>query len=86
MIPSMNPKEMARMLKQFGIKTEEIKAKKVLIETEDSEITIENPSVIAIEMEGQKSFQISGITAVKKAEEKKAVSYTHLTLPTTPYV
>lgn len=47
-------------MKQMGIAQEEIDAKRVIIECEDKNIIIENPSVIKIKMQGQTSFQISG--------------------------
>lgn len=57
----MNPSQMRKMMSQFGIKNEELPANRVLIEKIDGGvIEILEPSVIAIEMQGQKSFQISG--------------------------
>jgi len=47
-------------MKQMGIAQEEIDAKRVIIESEDKNIIIENPSVIKIKMQGQETFQISG--------------------------
>ena len=47
-------------MKQMGIAQEEIDAKRVIIECEDKNIIIENPSVIKIKMQGQETFQISG--------------------------
>lgn len=63
MIPGLgkiDPKQMQRMMKQLGIQSEEIQAKKVIIETNAKKIIILNPSITAINMKGQKSFQISG--------------------------
>jgi nascent polypeptide-associated complex subunit alpha len=63
MIPGlggMNPKQMSQMMRQMGIKTDELKAIRVIIEKEDGKLVIENPSVTQIDMQGQKSFQISG--------------------------
>ena len=70
MYPGINPREMAAMLKRFGIKNEEIKAKRVIIEKEDGNIVIENPSVLAIDMQGQKSFQISGNVSEKDVKQE----------------
>jgi nascent polypeptide-associated complex subunit alpha len=58
----INPAQMQRLMKQFGIKSEEVKAKKVTIELEDKKLVIENPSVIAIDARGQKTFQVIGET------------------------
>ncbi|MEM3030367.1 MAG: nascent polypeptide-associated complex protein [Candidatus Micrarchaeia archaeon] len=71
MIPGMgmNPKQMQRLLQQMGIKSEEIKAKRVVIEGEEGEIVVSEPHVVLIEMQGQKSFQVTG-----RVEEKKGGS------------
>ena len=47
-------------MKQMGIAQEEINATKVIIEKENSQIVIENPSITKIKIQGQESFQISG--------------------------
>ncbi|PIN88839.1 nascent polypeptide-associated complex protein [Candidatus Pacearchaeota archaeon CG10_big_fil_rev_8_21_14_0_10_34_76] len=63
MIPGlggMNPKKMASMMKQLGINQEEIEATRVVIEREDGNIVIENPSVVKIIAQGNEMWQISG--------------------------
>ncbi|MFH1471000.1 MAG: nascent polypeptide-associated complex protein [Candidatus Micrarchaeota archaeon] len=63
MIPGMggmNPRQMQRMMQQMGIKSEEIKAARVVIEKEGEKIIIDEPQVTLIEMQGQKSYQIVG--------------------------
>ncbi len=61
MLPKMNPKQMAGLMRQMGITNQEIPAKRVIIEKSDGgKIVVENPQVVAIEMQGQKSFQVSG--------------------------
>lgn len=52
--------KMQKMMKQMGIESTEIKAKRVVIEKEDENIIISNPQITLIEMSGQKSFQITG--------------------------
>jgi nascent polypeptide-associated complex subunit alpha len=57
----MDPRQMASMMRQFGIKNEEIKTKRVVIETvTGKKIIIEPASVLQIDMKGDKSFQVSG--------------------------
>jgi nascent polypeptide-associated complex subunit alpha len=56
----LNPKKMQAMMKQMGIHQEEIEAKKVTIETAESNIVINNPNVQKINMQGNESFQITG--------------------------
>jgi|YelNatPaOPRAMG01_1025707.scaffolds.fasta_scaffold05377_16 nascent polypeptide-associated complex subunit alpha len=69
MIPpgGLDPKRMNQLMKQMGIKSEEIPASKVVIETESGKYIIEKPQVIEITVQGQKSFQVSGNT---RFEEK----------------
>jgi len=57
-----DPRQMKRMMQQMGIKSEEVPAKRVIIEKEDEKIVIENPAVTSIEQGGIKSYQISGGT------------------------
>ncbi len=69
MLPGMDPKNMAKMMKQMGIKSEEIEATKVTIELkEGGRLVVFEPSVVQIEMQNNKSFQISG----KVQEEQDA--------------
>ncbi|MEK6873676.1 MAG: nascent polypeptide-associated complex protein [Nanoarchaeota archaeon] len=57
---NIDPKKMQAMMKQMGIKQEEIDALRVIIEKEDENIIIENPSVVKINMSGNESWQITG--------------------------
>ncbi len=64
----LDPKKMQALMKQMGMKQEEIDASKVVIEKKDkSKIIIENPSVSKITIQGNESFQISG--DVREQEE-----------------
>jgi len=70
MIPGLDPKKMAAMMKQMGIKQEEISANRVVIEQDDGKIIINNPSVLKVNMQGNVNFQISGdIEEQKDVEE-----------------
>ncbi|MFH1359124.1 MAG: nascent polypeptide-associated complex protein [archaeon] len=67
MFPGINPKKMQAMMKQMGIAQQEIDANRVIIECDDKDIIINNPSVVKINMQGQENFQISGdISEVEK--------------------
>ena len=69
MLPGMDPKQMSKMMKQMGIKSDELEATKVTIELKDGgRLVVFEPSVVQIDMQGQKSFQISG----KVHEEQEA--------------
>ena len=56
----MNPRKMQQAMKQMGIKQSELNAKRVVIELEDKNLVINNPSVQKVNMMGQENFQISG--------------------------
>jgi nascent polypeptide-associated complex subunit alpha len=78
MLPGMDPKKMQAMMKQLGIAQEDISANRVIIECDDKNIVIENPSVVSVKMQGQENFQISGDvsenvngTGSEEAEEDK---------------
>jgi len=67
MMPGIDPKKMQAMMKQMGIKQEEIDAIRVIIETNDENIIIENPSVVKINMQGNESWQITGDSRVEES-------------------
>lgn len=58
---------MQAMMKKMGIAQEEIDASRVVIECEDKNIVIENPSVVLVKMQGNETFQING----EVSEEEK---------------
>ena len=70
MFGGIDPKKMQAMMKQMGIKQEEIPALRVIIEKEDGKIVIDNPNVQKIVMQGQESWQITG----EAREEKEGFS------------
>jgi nascent polypeptide-associated complex subunit alpha len=65
----MNPKKMASMMKQLGIKQDEIEASRVVIEREEGNIIISEPQVTKVVMGGQESWQISGEVSEEEADE-----------------
>lgn len=60
MMPGMDPRAMKNLMAKMGIKSSEISAERVVIETSDRNIIIENPQVTKIEAQGTVNFQISG--------------------------
>jgi len=69
MIP-LSPRELKRTLKKLGINVEELSnVKLVILETDNSEIIIEEPHVIVFVSQGQKVYQIIGKS--EKVIEKK---------------
>ena len=60
MFGGINPAQMKSMMKQMGIKQEEIDALRVIIECSDKKIVIEPANVQKIVMQGQETWQVSG--------------------------
>ena len=63
----MDPKNLEKMMKQLnqmGLKQRSLDAERVIIECGAENIIISGPSVMEIEMQGQKSYQISGKVSV----------------------
>ena len=60
MIPGMNKRQAEQMMRQLGMKSEEIEAIEVTIKTPQKEIIISEPNVTKINMMGQDTFQVVG--------------------------
>jgi nascent polypeptide-associated complex subunit alpha len=57
----MDSKQMAKLMQQMGIRSEEIDAERVIIEkTDGKRIIVDDPSVTLVDAKGQRSFQVSG--------------------------
>ncbi len=56
----MNPAMMKRMMKQMGMKSSELDAKRVVIELGSGNLVIEEPSVTMMEVQGKKTYTIMG--------------------------
>lgn len=69
MFGGIDPKKMQAMMRQMGIKQEDIEAMRVIIERPDGRIVIEQPTVTKIIMQGQESWQIAG-----QAHEETGIS------------
>ncbi|MBW2980990.1 nascent polypeptide-associated complex protein [Candidatus Woesearchaeota archaeon] len=68
MFPGINPKQMEKVMRQMGIKSENVDAEEVIIKTSDKEIIISNPQVTKIDMKGQETFQIVGEVSERAPE------------------
>lgn len=63
----MSPKQMQKMMKQLGIKMEELEGvKEVIIRFENKEIVIKEPAVTMIAAMGEKSYQVVGKEEVRE--------------------
>ena len=69
MFPKINPKQMEKMMKQLGVKQEEIDAEEVIIKCSDKELVIRNPNVQKVNMMGQESLQITGNIEEREIEK-----------------
>ncbi|MBS3135099.1 nascent polypeptide-associated complex protein [Candidatus Woesearchaeota archaeon] len=69
MFPGLNPKNMEKIMKQMGIKQEEIDADEVIIKNSSRNIIIKNPKVTKINMQGHETFQVTGDVQEEMNEE-----------------
>jgi len=61
MFGGINPNQLKGMMKQMGIKQEEVETERVIIEKSDgNKIVIEPANVQKITMQGQESWQVTG--------------------------
>ncbi len=64
-MPSMNPRQMQKMMQRLGMQQQDIDASEVIIKTSDKDLVFRNPSVSKVNVMGQETWQIIG-----KAEER----------------
>ncbi|MGD0979319.1 MAG: nascent polypeptide-associated complex protein [Candidatus Bathyarchaeia archaeon] len=68
----VNPREAKRMMQRMGLNMDAVTdVEQVIIKTSSREITIEEPEVAMLEMQGQKIFQVTGGKITEKAAERK---------------
>ena len=60
MFGKINPKQLEGMMKKMGISQQPVDAKRVIIECEEENIIINEPSIVKVNMSGQESWQITG--------------------------
>ncbi|PKM92115.1 MAG: nascent polypeptide-associated complex protein [Euryarchaeota archaeon HGW-Euryarchaeota-1] len=69
---NIDPRQMAKVMKQMGMEQEELEAEEVIIRTQGKNIIIKRPQVVKISMQGQESFQISGDIVEEENESKNS--------------
>ena len=73
MIPGlggMNPAQMKAMMRQLGIKSEDVAAQKVVIEMNTGKrLVFESPQVTVVDMKGSKTYTIVGNPVEESGEE-----------------
>jgi nascent polypeptide-associated complex subunit alpha len=68
----VNPREAKRMMQRMGLNMDAMTdVEQVIIRTRSKEITIEQPEVAMLEMQGQKIFQVTGGKITEKTAERK---------------
>ncbi len=55
-----NPRQMKRMMKKMGLESDELDAKKVIIETDKKKLVFDSPQVVEMNMKGQQMYQVVG--------------------------
>jgi nascent polypeptide-associated complex subunit alpha len=72
----MNPREARRMMQRMGMNMGGLdNVEEVIIRTSSKEITIEQPEVSVLEMQGQKIFQIIGGKINERVAESKVSQF-----------
>lgn len=65
----MDPRKMKMMMRQLGIKSEDLTAKRVIFETQSGRLVVDDPQVTVMEIGGQKTY-----TVVGRAREEKGAA------------
>ena len=68
----VSPRETKRMMQRMGLSMDAVPdVEQVIIRTSEKEITIEEPEVAILEVQGQKIFQVAGGKISEKTTERK---------------
>lgn len=68
----VNPKKIEGMMKKMGISQTPLNVKKVIFETHEGNLIIDEPSVTKIVMNGQETYQVAG-----EAREEGTEKFSH---------
>lgn len=69
----VSPREAKRMMQRMGLSMDTVpNVEQVVIKTGSKEITIEEPEVAIMEMQGRKIFQVTGGKITEKVAERKS--------------
>ena len=69
----VSPRETKRMMQRMGLSMDAVpNVEQVIIKTSSKEITIEEPEVAILEMQGQKIFQVTGGKVSEKVTKRKS--------------
>jgi len=68
----VSPREARRMMQRMGLSMDTVpEVQQVVIKTSEKEITIEEPEVAIMEVQGQKIFQVTGGKIIEKAVDHR---------------
>jgi len=59
-MPNMNSRQVKSMMKKMGINQTEVECRQVIFVMDDKRLVFDNPSVLMINMMGEKNYQVSG--------------------------
>jgi len=68
MLGGINPAKMQGMMKKMGISQTPLNVHRVIFEMKDEKLVIDEPSVIKVVMQGQETYQVSGIAREESME------------------
>jgi len=70
----VSPREAKRMMQRMGLSMDAVPdVEQVIIKTSSKEITIEEPEVAVLDVQGQRIFQVTGGKITEKVAERKLV-------------
>lgn len=79
MFRRFSPRDLKRLMRQFGMKMEELKGvKEVVIELEDKRLIIEDPQVVVMTLQDQTIIQVVG--TIREEEAKAEVPEEEITI------
>ena len=67
----VSPRETRRMMQRMGLNMSPMEVQEVILKTKEKEITIKDPEVAVLEVQGQKIFQVVGGEITEKALERR---------------
>ncbi len=66
-----SPREARRMMQRMGLSMNSIDVEEVILRTRDKEITIKDPEVAILDVQGQRIYQVVGGQVTERSVEKK---------------
>ncbi len=64
-----SPRELERMMRRLGMKVSRLECERVIFVLQDKEVVIEEPTVMLIEVQGERVYQVMGREVERPREE-----------------